>query len=111
MSFWIVALIVLGLGAMTVWAYVWVRGPRPTVYRHLGLTELEPFLRSWGAWLANRGVILVRHQDGEPTIQFRKRCYRRRGNVLVFRYRNAGDSRRTFEQACSVDADWNMTAA
>jgi hypothetical protein len=98
---WGIAFPAIGLSVIA-WGYLWLRGARPAVYRHLSLTEVEPFLRSWGTWLANRGMILVRHNDAEPTVQFRKHCHGRRGNALVFRYRNADDSRRSFELVCGA---------
>src|SRR4029434_9297757 len=92
----IVAAVLLILGSVIGWMYLRARALGPAVYRDLTLTDLEPFLRSWGAWLGNRGEILVRHKDAEPIVRFRKRTYRRRPNVLLFRYRNADESRDSF---------------
>ena len=83
------------LAGLVGWAYLRARALGPAVYRDLGLTDLEPFLRSWGVWLANRGEILIRHEGAAPIVHFCKRTYRRRPNVLFFRYRNADESRRT----------------
>jgi hypothetical protein len=66
-------------------------------------------------WLGNRGEILVRHKDVEPIVRFRKCTYRRRPNVLLFRYRNADESRRSFSiaraalEAAGVDHDVELT--
>ena len=76
--------------------YLRARALRPEVYRKLALGDLQPFLRSWGVWLDNRGDILVRHEKVDGTVQFRKHLYKRQPNVLVFRYRNSDDSRRSF---------------
>ena len=92
----IVAVVLAILGGAVGWAYLRARAVGPAVYRNLSLTDLEPFLRSWGAWLGNRGEMLVRHQGAEPIVHFRKRTYKRRRNVLLFRYRNADESRATF---------------
>jgi len=92
----IVAIVLAILGGVVGWAYLRGRARGPAVYRNLSLTDLEPFLRSWGAWLGNRGEMLVRHQGAEPSVHFRKRTYKRRRNVLLFRYRNADESRRSF---------------
>lgn len=78
------------------WLYLRARALRPAVYRNLALGDLQPFLRSWGVWLGNRGEILVRHERADGTVQFRKQLYKRRPNAIVFRYRNADDSRRNF---------------
>jgi hypothetical protein len=92
----IVAVVLAILGGVVGWAYLRARAVGAAVYRNLSLTDLEPFLRSWGAWLGNRGEILVRHEGVEPIVHFRKCTYKRRRNVLLFRYRNADESRRTF---------------
>ena len=83
-------LIVVGL------LYLNAQTGRPAVYHNLSLVELQPFLRSWGAWLSNRGVIQIGHPKVTGTAQFRKCIYKRQPNTLVFRYRNADDSRRNF---------------
>ena len=92
----IVAVVLLILGGVIGWMYLRARALGPAVYRDLSLTDLEPFLRSWGTWLGNRGEILVRHKDAEPIVHFRKRTYRRRPSVLLFRFRNADESRGSF---------------
>ncbi len=110
-----VAVVLLMLGSVIGWMYLRARALGPAVYRDLSLTDLEPFLRSWGAWLGNRGEILVRHKDAEPIVHFRKRTYRRRPNVLLFRYRNADESRGSFSvvraalEAAGVDHEVELT--
>ena len=111
----IVAVVLLILGSVIGWMYVRARALGPAVYRDLSLADLEPFLRSWGAWLGNRGEILVRHKDAEPIVHFRKRTYRRRPNVLLFRYRNADESRGSFSvvraalETAGVDHEVELT--
>jgi hypothetical protein len=76
--------------------YLRARALSPAVYRNLSLEELQPFFRSWGVWLGNRGDILVGHARVAGIVQFRKHVYKRQPNTLVFRYRNVDDSRRNF---------------
>lgn len=111
----IVAVVLLVLCSVIGWMYLRARALGPAVYHDLSLTELEPFLRSWGAWLGNRGEILVRHKNAKPIVHFRKRTYRRRPNVLLFRYRNADESRgnfsvvRTALETAGVDHEVELT--
>jgi len=76
---------------------------------------LSHFFAVGGAWLGNRGEILVRHKDAEPIVHFRKRTYRRRPNVLLFRYRNADESRGSFSgvraalETAGVDHEVELT--
>jgi hypothetical protein len=111
----IAAAVVLAFGGVIGWMYLRARALGPAVYRDLSLTDLEPFFRSWGVWLGNRGEILVRHKDAEPIVHFRKRTYRRRPNILLFRYRNADESRGSFSvvraalETAGVDHEVELT--
>jgi hypothetical protein len=111
----IVAAVLLSLAGVIGWMYLRARAFAPAVYRDLSLTEIEPFLRSWGVWLGNRGEILVRHKDVEPIVRFLKRTSRRRSNVLLFRYRNADESRGSFSivraalETAGVDHEVELT--
>src|SRR5215475_13890902 len=90
------AAVLILLGGFGGGMYLRAHALRPAVYRNLSLADLQPFLRSWGVWLGDRGEILVRHERTGPIVHFRKCTYRRRRNVLLFRYRNADESRRSF---------------
>jgi len=95
-AFTFVAIVLAVLVAVVGWAYLRARALRPAVYRHLSVADLAPFLRSWAVWLGNRGDIFVGREGTEAIVQFRNRTYRRRPNILFFRYRNADGSRRSF---------------
>jgi hypothetical protein len=115
MTLAIIASILVVIGGVLARLYIRARALGPAVYRNLSLADLEPFLRSWGAWLGNRAEILVRHENADPTVHFRKHLYKRRRNILVFRYRNADDSRRSFPviraafDAARVDYELELT--
>jgi hypothetical protein len=95
--------------------YLRARALSPAVYRNLGLGDLQPFLRSWGIWLGDRANILIGHERATGTVQFRKHVYKGRANTLVFRYRNADDSRagfpavRTALDRANVDYELELT--
>jgi len=111
----IVVTVLAVLGGVVGRAYLRARALRPAVYHNLSLADLDPFLRSWAVWLGNRGEILVGHERADPIVHFRKRTYKRRPNVLFFRFRNADESRRSFPgvraalDAARVDYDLERT--
>jgi hypothetical protein len=75
---------------------------RPALYECGSPAELEGYIRSWGRWLDDRGRIVVRHPPSGVEIEFRKRRYRSRPDVLLFRYRNDQAGRKYF--ACVKSA-------
>ena len=87
-----VLLLLIGWGQMN------ARGRQPAVYTVRSSAEVEPFIRSWGQWLDERGRIVVRHSVSGVEAEFRKRRYRRRKDVLLFRFRNADANWGTFEE-------------
>jgi hypothetical protein len=58
--------------------------------------EIQRYLRSWGSAIADGGKILVRLPDSDRSIAFVKRRYKRSGEQLVLRLRNADGTRRYF---------------
>jgi hypothetical protein len=68
----------------------------------VGPDEIQRYLRSWGAAIADGGRIVVRQPDTDRSIMFIKRQYKRSGEQLVFRFRNADDGRKYFSQVESA---------
>jgi hypothetical protein len=64
-------------------------------------SEIEPFVRSWGQWLETRGRIVVRQSTSGAEAEFRKKRFKTRAEVLIFRYRNADSSGEHFEEVRS----------
>jgi hypothetical protein len=79
--------------------YRWVGGPVTYLAR---ADELPRFLSSWGSAVATGGRILVRQPGTNGSVVFIKRHYKGVGGQLVFRYRNADESRRHFENVKSA---------
>jgi hypothetical protein len=90
----LVVLLVTGLTG-----YRWLGGPITYLAR---ADELPRFLSSWGSAIAAGGRILVRQPGTDGSVVFIKRRYKRVGEQLVFRYRNADASRRHFENVKSA---------
>ena len=67
--------------------------------------EIQRYLRSWGNAIADGGRILVRQPGTNRSVTFVKRRYRNVGDRLVFRFRNADDGRRHFDQVESALAN------
>ena len=63
---------------------------------------LEPYLRSWGQWLDERGRIVVRDVVTQAEFEFRKFRYATRPDQLVFRFRNADSTRPFFANLRAV---------
>jgi hypothetical protein len=59
--------------------------------------ELKIDLRSWGQWLGERGNVTVKSCDVGTELEFRKFRYKSRNDKFVFRYRNAGSTRGSFD--------------
>jgi hypothetical protein len=55
----------------------------------VGPDEIQRYLRSWGSAIAEGGRILVRQPNTDRSVMFVKRQYKRSGEQLVFRFRNA----------------------
>lgn len=68
----------------------------------VGRDEIQRCLRSWGAAIADGGRIVVRQPDTDRSILFIKRQYKRSGEELVFRFRNADGGRKYFSQVESA---------
>jgi hypothetical protein len=64
--------------------------------------EIERYLRSWGNAVADGGRIQVRQRGTDRSVVFVKRQFKRGGDRLVFRFRNADAGRRYFEQVESA---------
>jgi hypothetical protein len=71
------------------------------IYR-AGPDEIQRYLRSWGGAIADGGRILVRQRNSDRSIAFVKRRYKRSGAHLVFRFRNADDGRKYFDEVESA---------
>jgi hypothetical protein len=81
---------VIALAQFNMWAV------RPVLYRLNSPGEIERFVRSWGEWLEERGRIIVQFADTE--VEFRKKRYKSRPDLLVFRVRNAVGMRKHFDR-------------
>ena len=95
-------LIYLAIGALVVFAALvalaqfnlWAQ--RPVVYDKLPLAEVAPLIRSWGPWLAEHARIVVQHHGTEAEVEFRKRRFSTRPDLLLFRVRNADATKAHF---------------
>jgi hypothetical protein len=90
------------LGVLFLLLIAWVRlsvwASRPIVYDVASPAEVGPFIYSWGQWLDERGRIIVRHPASAGEVEFRKRRYRTRPDLLLFRCRNADGGRKIFDR-------------
>ena len=68
----------------------------------VGPDEIQRYLRSWGAAIADGGRIVVRQPETDRSIMFIKRQYKRSGEQLLFRFRNADGGRKYFSQVESA---------
>jgi hypothetical protein len=100
--------ILAGIGALTVLLVVlililaffgWLGQP---VSYLAGPDEIQRCLRSWGAAVADGGRIVVRQPNTDRSIMFIRRHYKRSGEQLVFRFRNADGGRKYFSQVESA---------
>jgi len=85
-------LLLIGWGQLNAW------GTQPAVYEVRSSAEIEPFVRSWGQWLGEGGRIVVRHPLSGSEAELRKRRFKTRPDVLLFRYRNADANCGTFDE-------------
>jgi hypothetical protein len=103
--------ILAGIGALTVTVVLlililmffgWLGQP---VSYLVGPDEIQRYLRSWGSAIAEGGRILVRQPNTDRSVMFVKRQYKRSGEQLVFRFRNADGRRKYFDQVESAFAN------
>jgi hypothetical protein len=100
--------ILAGIGALTVSAILlililmlfgWLGQPISYLAR---AEEVQRYLVSWGRAIADGGRILVGQPGTDRSVTFVKRRYKKVGERLVFRFRNAEGGRRHFEQVESA---------
>jgi hypothetical protein len=100
--------ILAGIGAVTVIILVlalvllffgWLGQPVSYLVR---ADEMQRYLVSWGRAIAEGGRIQVGQPQSDRSVTFVKRHYKKAGEQLVFRFRNAEDGRRYFEQVESA---------
>jgi hypothetical protein len=60
--------------------------------------EIQRYLRSWGNAIGDGGRIQARQPGTDRSVMFVKRHFKRAGDQLVFRFRNADAGRRYFAQ-------------
>ena len=89
---------VVALLLLVGWGQLNARGSRPALYKVRSSADVEPFVRSWGQWLDERGRIVIRHPVSGAEAELRKRRFKTRPDVLLFRYRNADANKGTFEE-------------
>ena len=53
-------------------------------------------VRNWGVWLEDGGCIRVANPVSGADVEFRKRVYKTRPDLLIFRFRNADATRASF---------------
>lgn len=103
---WLLLVFVCLLVLLVLWVQLGIRSVQPAVYPLSTVAEAEPYLRSWGQWLEERGKIVVQHTGSGAEVEFRKHRYKTRPDVLVFRYRNADATRASFAEVQSCfDSD------
>jgi hypothetical protein len=94
------ALTALVLGLLLAFAVLaWFS--QPVRYSVAG-EDLQRFFSSWGMALGDRGKIIVRQAKTDRSIQFVKRAYNARADLLVLRCRNADETRKYFESVRSA---------
>jgi hypothetical protein len=64
--------------------------------------EIQRYLASWGRAIADGGNIQVGQPDTDRAVTFVKRQYKKIGDRLVFRLRNADEARPHFKQVTSA---------
>jgi hypothetical protein len=69
---------------------------RVAIYDLDSPAALEPFVRSWGQWLDERGRIVIRDPATGGEFEFRKFRFSSRPDEIVFRFRNADTTRPFF---------------
>lgn len=69
---------------------------RVAIYELESPAALEPFIRSWGQWLDERGRIVLRDPLTGGEFEFRKFRFATRPDELVFRFRNSDTTRPFF---------------
>ena len=89
---------IIAVGALSVAFLVSLtRVHSPIQYEIGSFVALQRFFNAWAPLLEERGDIFVGTKAVPELIQFRKRRFKSRPNELVFRFRNAGRTKRFFD--------------
>ncbi len=100
---WTIALIILGIVVVPlvlIGALQWFYSPAQ--YHGISFEELQRFFSDWAAHVGERRDILVGSPSVPNLIQFRKKQYKTRPDLLLFRFRNADASKPYFDAVVSA---------
>ncbi len=94
---WTIAVIVVGTLALPILLLLGLRWyVAPAEYHGVSFQELQRYFASWVTHVGERRDILVGTPDIPNLIQFRKKDYKTRPDLLLFRFRNADQSKQYF---------------
>jgi hypothetical protein len=100
---WPIAIILTGIVLILCGLYIYSIWSRdPAVYHGVAFEDLQRFFSSWVEHVAERQDIMVGTPREPYLIQFRKRHYKTRPDLLLFRFRNGGQSKQYFSKVVTT---------